>query len=150
MAREFGGDPAATDATRVLRLPGFANKKYETDFNVEAREESSEIYHLGDFKPHTDFQDSPRHNNPQRVNHAPSPHTNQSQSERDWAFAKRALGRGDDPEDVIREIANYRAQDKSDPEYYARLTVTKALSEVRGAGADNAKSVASPIDDERA
>ena len=26
MAREFGGDPAATDATRVLRLPGFANR----------------------------------------------------------------------------------------------------------------------------
>jgi RepB DNA-primase from phage plasmid/Transposase len=37
MAREFGGDPAATDATRVLRLPGFANKKYDTDFYVEAR-----------------------------------------------------------------------------------------------------------------
>jgi hypothetical protein len=35
MAREFGGDPAATDATRVLRLPGFANKKYQTDFYVE-------------------------------------------------------------------------------------------------------------------
>ena len=28
MAREFGGDPAATDSTRVLRLPGFYNKKY--------------------------------------------------------------------------------------------------------------------------
>ncbi len=27
MAREFGGDPAATDATRVLRLPGFTKKK---------------------------------------------------------------------------------------------------------------------------
>ncbi len=37
MAREFGGDPAATDATRVLRVPGFANKKYETNFYVEAR-----------------------------------------------------------------------------------------------------------------
>ncbi len=36
MAREFGGDPAATDATRVLRLPTFANKKYETDFYVKA------------------------------------------------------------------------------------------------------------------
>ena len=27
LAREFDGDPAATDSTRVLRLPGFANKK---------------------------------------------------------------------------------------------------------------------------
>ena len=50
MAREFGGDPAATDATRVLRVPGFANKKYETNFYVEARRESTETYHLRDFK----------------------------------------------------------------------------------------------------
>src|SRR6202162_3635309 len=62
MAREFGGDPAATDATRVLRLPGFANKKYEADFYVEARRESTETYHLHDFKLHIDSQDSPRHN----------------------------------------------------------------------------------------
>src|SRR5277367_1337745 len=62
MAREFGGDPAATDATRVLRLPGFANKKYQTDFYVEARKESAEIYQLRDFKLHVDSQDSPRHN----------------------------------------------------------------------------------------
>src|SRR5271155_5310507 len=46
MAREFGGDPAATDATRVLRIPGFANKKYETNFHVEVRKESAETYHL--------------------------------------------------------------------------------------------------------
>ncbi len=32
MVREFGGDPAATDSTRVLRLPGFANKKYDHRF----------------------------------------------------------------------------------------------------------------------
>lgn len=29
MAHEFGADIAATDASRVLRLPGFANRKYE-------------------------------------------------------------------------------------------------------------------------
>jgi len=52
-----------------------------------------------------------------------------SQSEADWAFAKRALARGDDPEEIIRRIADYRANDKADPNYYARLTVTKALNE---------------------
>jgi hypothetical protein len=61
LAREFGGDPAATDATRVLRLPGFANKKYDADFYVEARKDSAETYHLRDFKLHTDAQESPRH-----------------------------------------------------------------------------------------
>ncbi len=34
LARQFDGDPAATDSTRVLRLPGFANKKYDEDFQV--------------------------------------------------------------------------------------------------------------------
>jgi hypothetical protein len=51
-----------------------------------------------------------------------------SQSERDWAFAKRALARGDDPEVVIQRIADYRAEDKDNPNYYARLTVSKAQS----------------------
>jgi hypothetical protein len=47
-----------------------------------------------------------------------------------WAFAKRALARGDDPEEVIRRIADYRATDKHDPFYYARLTVQKARIEL--------------------
>lgn len=129
LASEFGGDPAATDATRVLRMPGFANKKYQSDFYVEARREATKTYHLGDFKLPIDYQGSPRHNfstNPRRK------HANLSQSEYDWAFAKRALARGDDPGDVTRQIAEHRANDKWNPEYYARLTVAKALAELRG------------------
>ena len=132
MSREFGGDPAATDATRVLRLPGFANKKYETDFYVEARKESAEIYRLRDFKLHIDSQDSPRHNYYNRSKPQSTPRANLSQSEHDWAFAKRALARGDDPEDVMQRIAQHRATDKSDPEDYARRTVTKAQAELAG------------------
>src|SRR5438445_1886986 len=60
MVREFDGDPAATDSTRVLRLPGFANKKYEADFYVRARTESTQTYHLRDFKLRFDTQDAPR------------------------------------------------------------------------------------------
>jgi RepB DNA-primase N-terminal domain/RepB DNA-primase C-terminal helical domain len=131
MAREFGGDPAATDATRVLRLPGFANKKYETDFYVDARKESTETYHLRDFKLHIDSHDSPHHNYDNRTKREPSLRTNLSQSEHDWAFAKRALARGDDPDDVIQQIAQHRARDKSDPQYYARLTVTKAQADLK-------------------
>src|SRR6266403_1847564 len=130
MAREFGGDPAATDATRVLRLPSFANKKYETDFYVEARRESTEIYHLRDFKLDIDSQDSPQHNYDSRAKRESPPRTNLSQSEHDWAFAKRALARGDDPEEVIRQIARHRATDKTNPEYYARHTVKKAQTDL--------------------
>src|SRR5215472_11978624 len=54
-----------------------------------------------------------------------------SQSEDDWAFAKRALARGDDPEEVIRRIADYRADDKHDPEYYAQYTVLKAQARLK-------------------
>ena len=36
MADQFGGDPAATDSTRVLRLPGFANRKYDEEFVVRS------------------------------------------------------------------------------------------------------------------
>src|SRR5882724_1746777 len=131
MAREFGGDPAATDATRVLRLPGFANKKYGADFYVEARRESTDTYHLRDFKLHIDSQDSPRYNYYNRAKRESSPRTNLSQSEHDWAFAKRALARGDDPEEVIRQIAQHRATDKTNPEYYARHTVEKAMAELK-------------------
>ena len=34
---EFNGDPAATDSTRAVRLPGFANKKYDEDFRAVVR-----------------------------------------------------------------------------------------------------------------
>lgn len=130
MAREFGGDPAATDATRVLRLPEFANKKYGTDFYIKARRESGDTYHLRDFKLHVDSQGSPRHNYYSRSRTQSSSRSTLSQSEHDWAFAKRALSRGEPPEEVIRQIAQHRAGDKSNPEDYARRTVSKALAEL--------------------
>ncbi|MGH9328346.1 MAG: DNA-primase RepB domain-containing protein [Terriglobia bacterium] len=40
LAQRFGGDPAATDSTRVFRLPGFNNKKYPDDFQVTVIRES--------------------------------------------------------------------------------------------------------------
>ena len=131
MVREFGGDPAATDSTRVLRLPGFANKKYDQDFYVQARFESTQTYHLRDFKVPIDSQDAPRHHNEETARSHRAPSTALSQSEHDWAYAKRALARGDDSEEVIRRIADYRANDKSHPVYYARHTVSKAQEDLQ-------------------
>ena len=50
LASHFGGDPATTDATRVLRVPGFVNRKYgrEGEFVVQAHQESSRIDSLRD------------------------------------------------------------------------------------------------------
>jgi hypothetical protein len=130
MVREFDGDPAATDSTRVLRLPGFANKKYESDFYVQVRTESTQTYHLRDFKLQFDSQDTPRHHHEEVGRKRPASSSGLSQSEHDWAYAKRALARGDAPELVIQRIADYRSDDKDDPNYYARHTVTKAQAEL--------------------
>ena len=131
MVREFGGDPAATDSTRVLRLPGFANKKYDRDYYVKACAESTETYHHRDFKVQLDSQDAPAHDSEDRAQRNRPSGAQLSQSEHDWAYAKRALNRGDDPEEIIRRIADFRVEDKSSPDYYARHTVMKAQAELQ-------------------
>jgi hypothetical protein len=140
MAREFDADRAATDAARVLRIPGFLNKKYERDFLVSARFQTEQVYHSRDFKLRTEAVESDRrtiHNAPRRSGLSEPRPT--SQSERDWAYVKNALAKGADPEELISQLAHSRATDKSNPKYYARLTVTKALADFRthAAGAPN-------------
>ena len=128
LANQFGGDPAATDATRVLRLPGFANKKYDEEFVVQVLHESNQIYHSRNFTVQEDSPETPRHLGDESGRRLPQGH--KSQSEHDWAYAKRALARGDDPEVVIQRVADYRSEDKDDPNYYARHTVMKAQAEL--------------------
>jgi hypothetical protein len=139
IAREFDGDNAATDAVRVLRVPGFMNKKYDQDFLVSAQHHSDRVYHPRDFKLRTELVDSGN----RQLRHSPSqPNRSEprhiSQSERDWAHVKSALASGADPEELIARLAHSRANDKSDPQYYARLTVTKALADLQMRAADNA------------
>ena len=122
LADQFGGDPAATDSTRVLRLPGFANKKYEEEFIVRVRHESNQVYHDRDFMIQEDSPETPRHLGDESGRRLSQGH--KSQSEQDWAYAKRALARGDDPEEIIRRIADYRGDEKHPS--YARNTVQKA------------------------
>jgi hypothetical protein len=130
LATHFGGDIAATDISRVLRVPGFANRKYNEQFLVRAIQETDQIYRLQDFAVYEDSPDAPRHLGDDRGRMRRLPSGHRSQSEADWAYAKRALARGDRPEEIIRKIADYRAEDKADPDYYARLTVTKAGAEL--------------------
>ena len=130
LANKFGGDLAATDSTRVLRLPGFANHKLPEEFIVQARQESNAVYTLRDFTIDDDSPEAPRHFGEYQHRERAMPSDHKSQSERDWAYAKRALARGDDPEVVIQRISDYRADEKADPNYYARRTVTKAQAEL--------------------
>jgi len=130
LANKFGGDLAATDSTRVLRLPGFANRKLPEEFIVQARQESDAVYTLRNFTIDEDSPEAPRYFGDYRQRERTVPSDHKSQSERDWAFAKRALARGDDPEVVIQRIGDYRAADKDDPQYYARHTVAKAQAQL--------------------
>jgi RepB DNA-primase from phage plasmid len=155
LANQFGGDLAATDSTRVLRLPGFANRKLPEEFIVQARQESDAVYTLREFTTHEDSLETPGHltDGQERSRTVPSQH--KSQSEHDWAYAKRALARGDDPEVVIQRIADYRSEDKDDPNYYARHTVTKAQADLHS-GTTTARTIGSqriedhqPTEDQR-
>ncbi len=126
LASQYGGDPAATDISRLLRLPGFKNRKYNEAFLVRVHHETDSLYHVQDFRVQEDSPESPRHFGDSRQESRKIPAGHRSQSEADWAYAKRALARGDQPDQIIERIADYRADDKADPVYYARLTVIKA------------------------
>ena len=132
MAHEFGADIAATDASRVLRLPGFANRKYDAECLIRVTKHSDKTYNLRNFKVTSGPAKGDR-TPEQRPPRLGGQRESLTQSERDWAYAKRALARGDDPEEIIRRIADYRADEKHDPEYYARLTVAKAQAQLHPA-----------------
>ena len=139
MANQFGGDPAATDATRLLRLPGFANRKYDADFIVQAHHESDAVHHARDFQLQEDSHETPRRFESEAGSRLSPGH--RSQSEQDWAYAKRALGRGDDPAIVMQRIADFRADEKPNPEYYARHTVEKAQEALRTASRHSSEGI---------
>jgi len=132
MVREFGADPAATDVSRFLRVPGFANHK-RSGHMVRMEELSATTYSPDHFPR---FEQEDRRNEEGGVRSDDGKRASRghfSQSELDWAYAKRALARGESPDHVAASIAEYRRGDKADPEYYARLTVRKAAEDLAGA-----------------
>jgi hypothetical protein len=159
LAQRFGGDPAATDATRVFRLPGFTNKKYEDNFPVKlaAGTLPAPVYHQSDFGIETVSQPGTAVRRTVS-NRGVASEASNSQSERDWAFALRRLRRGDDPEHIVREIAAYRATDRYDsqetaklagpkkpnPRYYAEHTVARAMEQLGMSRTSDAQENRSP------
>lgn len=128
MVAEFGGDPAATDSSRVLRLPGFQNKKYQRDYPVEAYAGSDQTYTLSDFRIRADDRQSESRPLEARKNHGRKS-AEITQSERDWGYVKQQLSRGEAPERLVEALTFFR-QDKSSPDYYARQTVSRAYVSV--------------------
>lgn len=127
MVRDLHADPAATDCSRVLRLPGFFNHNYGEPQLVTVENLNDCVYSPSHFPafPELNILSSPNDREsigPRRAHVAP---IRKSQSERDWAYALRHLVRGEEPTQIARAIASHRP-DKSNPEYYARHTVEKA------------------------
>jgi len=122
LAITFGGDLACTDCNRVLRLPGFLNRKYAPAHlvTVEYSRGSAaqcEDFHLAHPLPHPDPF-------PGRIEPV-KPAGKHSHSEQDWAWILGELAHGKDPVKLTRILAE-RRPDKSNPVYYAQRTVDVA------------------------
>ena len=128
LVRSTGADPCVVDVARVLRLPGFYNHKYRPAYLVTAQGRSDSIRGPDHFPKlpvdepvdELPLRASPSHRQGTGLNLP-------SQSERDWAYAKRALGRGEPERRVTEEIARYRVGQKHNPHDYAQRTVRKAV-----------------------
>jgi len=129
MAIEYAADRAATDVTRVLRIPGFRNHKYSPPYQVTAEKISAVPYSLKDFRIPYEAKIHPIAVAIERRLGKHPGSGNTSQSERDWAETLRRLERGDHPSIVQMWLAQSRP-DKHNPNYYAALTVRKALAEI--------------------
>jgi hypothetical protein len=135
LVRSTGADPCVVDVARVLRLPGFYNHKYRPAYLVTAQGRSDSIRGPDHF-PKLPV-DEPVDEQPLRASPSHRQGTGlnlPSQSERDWAYAKRALGRGEPERRVTEEIARYRDGQKHNPHDYAQRTVRKAVRQLEQAG----------------
>jgi len=130
LVREMGADPAATDSSRVLRLPGFANHKYGKLFVVRAEVRTAAVYIPEHFPRAASEPPGARSLSPTSA--GVGTRTGLSQSEHDWAYAKRALARGDSSEQVAAAIAQFRRGEKSDSSAYADRTVQRAMEALCG------------------
>jgi hypothetical protein len=124
LAIKHNADRAATDVTRVLRIPGFYNHKYGLPYQVHAWRISDPVYCPSDFSIEPQLRVVPK---PQTLD-SKTPKGIVSQSERDWAETLRRLDQGEDPA-AIQSWLEQKRQDKPNPAYYAARTVERALQE---------------------
>ena len=132
----FGGDSACTDRNRVLRVPGFLNRKYDPAQQITVEYPSDSIYHPDDFRlddallnAAMPFRDTAR-------TYATGKNTH---SEHDWAWAVQQLSLGKDAANLTLELASRRS-DKPNPLYYAQRTIDIAsarLMLLKGAAIDD-------------
>lgn len=122
LAVAFGGDPACTDCNRVLRIPGFLNRKYDPPHRVTVEYPDDSVWTPDDFRLDSTALNTPSISDTLPSRKQPRKATN---SEADWAWVCHELACGNDALKLTLELACRRA-DKPDPLYYAQRTVDVA------------------------
>jgi hypothetical protein len=115
----FGGDSACTDRNRVLRVPGFSNRKYDPAHPVSVEYPSDTIYHPEDFRLDDALSNAVL---PLRCTARTYATGKNTHSEQDWAWAVQQLSLGEDAANLTLELASRRS-DKANPLYYAQRTI---------------------------
>jgi hypothetical protein len=118
----FGGDSACTDCSRVVRVPGFQNCKYDPAHVVTVQYPSDCVYGPADFDVDISLTETAisTHGNAGRKQAGKHTH-----SEHDWAWVSHELAQGKDATKLTRALAS-RHSDKPNPLYYAQRTVDVA------------------------
>jgi hypothetical protein len=132
----FGGDSACTDRNRVLRVPGFPNRKYDPAHLVSVEYPSDSTYHPEDFRLDDELLNAPMPFRNTARTYATGKNTH---SEQDWAWAVQQLSLGEDAANLTLELASRRS-DKPNPLYYAQRTIDIAsarLMLLNGAASDD-------------
>ncbi|RRA49921.1 RepB family DNA primase [Acidipila sp. EB88] len=135
LALAFGGDPACTDCNRVLRIPGFLNRKYSPAYCVTVEYGNDAVWSPAAFHLDSRVHDAAL---PLRGS-APSSSHKDTHSEHDWAWVCSQLASGKDAGKLTHELAARRS-DKANPLYYAQRTVDVASARqwlVEGAPIDD-------------
>lgn len=122
LAIAFGGDPACTDCNRVLRVPGFLNRKYDPAHGVTVEYPDDSIWTPDDFQLDAGTVNSLLVAREIPLSKSQPKHSN---SENDWAWVSYELAHGKDAAKLTRELASRRS-DKPNPLYYAQRTVDVA------------------------
>jgi hypothetical protein len=122
LAIAFGGDPACTDCNRVLRIPGFLNRKYDPPYKVTVEYPDDSIWTPDDFQLDAGAVDAMHFAS---ISTPRKPPLKQSHSESDWAWVLHELAHGKDAVTLTHELASRRS-DKPNPLYYAQRTIDVA------------------------
>ena len=119
LAIAFGGDSACTDRNRVLRVPGFMNRKYDPAYLVTVEYPSDSTYRPADFQLDNALLESAL---PPYGFARIYPTNKSTHSEQDWAWVVNQLSLGKDAGKLTLMLASRRS-DKPNPLYYAQRTI---------------------------